>query len=126
MIIEAHTIKATSVQSPAWKPVLAGVLNFISAVLWAGTVIFILLLTLGLSVSFGSPLEGWGLLRLWLFFVVFMIPPVVSVIGGVFALRRRRWRWAFAGAICACPVLLGFVSAFLLILSKDQFPPQTR
>ncbi|PPD58443.1 hypothetical protein [Dehalogenimonas etheniformans] len=104
-----------------WKPVAAGILNILSAVLWIGSVLFIALLTLGLSVGFGSPIRGWGLVRVWTTFGVLMIPPAISVIGGIFSLRRRRWRLALAGAICAMPVFLGFASAILLILSKDEF-----
>jgi hypothetical protein len=86
-----------------------------------GTVLFIALVTIGLASSFGTPLHGWEVVRVWVVFGLMMVLPIVSIIGGVFALRRRRWRWALAGAICACPVLIGVASVILLILSKEEF-----
>ncbi len=48
---------------------------------------------------------------------------LIAVLGGIEALRRRHWRIAFAGALCAaaCFPVLGVPSAVLLVLSRTQF-----
>ena len=51
---------------------------------------------------------------------------VVALIGGIYALRRRRWRLALAGAICAALPgmqlgLPGIVAIVFISLTKQEF-----
>ena len=50
---------------------------------------------------------------------------MVAVIVGTFALRRRTWGLALAGAICALfpphVALLGILAIIFVALSKDEF-----
>ncbi len=47
---------------------------------------------------------------------------VVAVIGGISAIRRRNWRWALAGSVCAVVFFpLGLPAIVLLSLSKTEF-----
>jgi len=60
--------------------------------------------------------------------LAFMVMPaiiigVLAIVGGVFALRRKKWGWALAGSIAAAlvPIPLGIVAIILLALSKNEF-----
>jgi hypothetical protein len=51
---------------------------------------------------------------------------IVALIGGIFALRRRVWGLALAGAICAAPLLppgpaLGTLAIVFVALGKREF-----
>src|SRR4030042_3351625 len=60
--------------------------------------------------------------------LLFMVMPAITIgtlaiVGGVFAIQRRKWGWALAGSIAAAlvPILLGIVAIILLVLSKNEF-----
>jgi hypothetical protein len=60
--------------------------------------------------------------------LLFMVMPAIiigtlAIVGGVFAIQRRKWGWALAGSIAAAlvPILLGIVSIILLVLSRNEF-----
>jgi hypothetical protein len=50
---------------------------------------------------------------------------VVAIVGGIFALRRRHWGLALAGAICAiftpASFVLGAVATVFVALARDEF-----
>lgn len=48
---------------------------------------------------------------------------VVSIVGGIFALKRQRWGWALAGSICACLsfVFCGVPAIIFICLGKEEF-----
>lgn len=106
-----------------WKPTTAGILsiigggiNLISVITRASVGRFGMmrgLYTMGGYTRFG-PLE-----------VVLIILGVVAIVGGVFALRRRIWGLALAGAICALfpprIIVLGILSVIFIVLSKREF-----
>jgi hypothetical protein len=47
----------------------------------------------------------------------------VSLVGGLFSLRRKNWGWALAGSITTLLVsqVLGIVSIVLIALAKNEF-----
>jgi hypothetical protein len=47
----------------------------------------------------------------------------VSIVGGIFALKRRRWGWALAGSICACLsfIYCGIPAIIFICLGRDEF-----
>lgn len=61
---------------------------------------------------------------------------IVAIVGGGFALRRKRWRLALAGSICAIfsltavPLLvnvpLAIAAIVLVVLGKDEFEQSRR
>jgi len=56
--------------------------------------------------------------------VVFtIVSAVIPIIGGVFALQRRKWGWALAGSIIAifANLILGVLATIFVSLSKDEF-----
>lgn len=54
-------------------------------------------------------------------FLVILLLSLVSVIGGIYALRRTNWGWALAGSICSSLVILGIPALILIIGSKQEF-----
>ena len=80
-----------------WKPVAAGVLDIICCILYGpGIMLFILISLLGLGMAYEGPFED-------LLFMAIFIAPLAMVIlaltGGIFAIKRRRWRLALTGAV---------------------------
>ena len=60
---------------------------------------------------------------LTLLLVASITETVFPIIGGVFALQRRRWSWALAGSIVAIfgMLPLGVASTILVVMAKDEF-----
>ena len=58
--------------------------------------------------------------------LIFILGILLSVIGGVFALRKRAWDLALIGSIGAfiCVPLLGIAAIILTVMSKGQFVGQ--
>ena len=52
-----------------------------------------------------------------------LIIALLALVGGIFALKRRRWTWSLIGTIAATLsfILLGIPSIILIALSKDEF-----
>lgn len=104
-----------------WKPTVAGILSIIAGGLniIAGAIV----------ASFGSfgiwHMYGVGFPRLEGLAALLIVLGVISIIGGIFALRRRAWGMALAGAICALfppPVIvLGILSIIFVALAKGEF-----
>ena len=55
--------------------------------------------------------------------VVATILGILAIVGGICALRRKRWGWTLAGAIAAIfPIFpLGIASLVLTIMARDEF-----
>lgn len=111
-----------------WKPTTAGVLTIIAGFLG-------LLVGIGLAVGLGiaglmvDMIPGFpGIRLLALVAIPGIMLSIVAIVGGIYALRRRLWGLALAGAICALLFtlpLLGWILAILAIifvsLGKDEF-----
>ena len=123
-----------------WKPTTAGIMTIISGCYGIGT--GALLVTLGTSFSalypvfepylgdtnFGvQPLEMLGIGSIiGAFGVAGIVLGTIALIAGIYALRRKVWGFALAGAIVSCPLLpvgtvLGILSIVLLAKSKAEF-----
>ena len=106
------------------KPIIGGILAILSGLL--GTIGII-----SYSIGFGDPGSGIGKGDMPPFVpsIIFgmSIPAIViailAVIGGVFALMRKRWRWSLAGSIAAALslIILGVPAVVMIALSKDEF-----
>ena len=100
-----------------WKPTAAGILSIIS-----GT--FIVWYRLSELIRIGSSLVG-------------IMLGLIAIVGGIFAIRRRVWGLALAGAICAIvpphpwgfliwtPVL-GILAVVFVVSSKSEFSRASR
>ena len=106
------------------KPIIGGILTILSGLLG-------LLGIFSYAVGFGEPGSGIGKGDMPPFVpsIIFGLPipatliALLSIAGGVFALRRRLWRWSLAGAIAAALslILLGIPATILIALSRAEF-----
>ncbi len=116
-----------------WKPTTAGILNIICGV---GIALALILLIIAV-ISFYNPNirqffppdfeppPGFDPMII-IMLILIIIAMAFTVIGGVFALQRRKWGWALAGSISAIVALgginpLGIASTIFVVLSKDEF-----
>ena len=55
--------------------------------------------------------------------VLSIIETVFPIVGGVFALQRRKWGWALVGSIISILGVfpLGIASTIFVIIAKDEF-----
>ena len=115
-----------------WKPTTAGILNIISGAL---NVLYTMLLIICIiaigninimrfispqDAPFILPLIGTILIVLLVFSIIEAVFPIV---GGVFALQRRKWGWALSGSIIAIlgAFPLGVASTVFVAMAKDEF-----
>lgn len=116
-----------------WKPTIAGILNIVTGAVHALGLIFLVIAVISfysVQVRQFLPPEVEpppGLSPFLISGLKFLIiSAAFPLIGGVFALQRRKWDWALAGSIVAifaelATFPLGIVSTILVALSKDQF-----
>jgi len=109
-------------------PIIAGVINMISGI--SAPIGFSLFFIFSIATSipvigldgcdFGVDIAS-GIL--FLISTMLLITGMLSIFGGICALRRRNWRWALTGSICALITRfpLGIVSIILVASSKDDF-----
>ncbi len=60
---------------------------------------------------------------LFLLNIPFVAAGVLALVGGIYAIQRRKWGLALAGSVAAffpCGIF-GLISVILLILSRDEF-----
>ena len=104
-----------------WMPTVAGILDIV-----VGSLSLFVLLLFAIGPMIITPLnEGILSLNLPLFFMVIpgLAIEALAIVGGVFAIQRRKWRWAPAGSIAAFfpSWPLGIAAIVLTILSKNEF-----
>ena len=100
-----------------WKGTTAGILTIIGGI--CGIAIGAIVATVGTAFMLGIPgLEmiagiGGGMIAMG----------VIALIGGIFALRRKAWGFALAGAILALfPIIpLGVLSIIFVSMAKKEF-----
>ena len=104
-----------------WMPTVAGILDIV-----AGGLSLSVLFLFAIGPMIIMPIkEGIFHFNLSLLFMV--IPGItieaLAIVGGVFAIQRRKWRWALAGSIAAFfpSWPLGIAAIVLAILSKNEF-----
>jgi hypothetical protein len=94
-----------------WKPIAAGILSIIlGAIFLIPGIVSFTALRLILSIIAVSSSVLWG------FLVV--VPGIMPIVGGIYALRRRRWGVALAGSIVTllnCAILAIFGTILLII-----------
>jgi hypothetical protein len=114
-----------------WMPTAAGVLCIISA---AVRLILVLVLIIAMIVTgefliftglgFWFPLNVMAVL--WIITVPLAVTGVLALVGGIFALQRKRWGLALAGSIAAfLPFgILGVIATIFTSLSRGDFEDQ--
>ena len=106
----------------AWMPLTAGILELLIGI--PGVIVGLIAVAVGSIVTFF--IAGLG----GLIGAPIVILSIVAIIGGVFAIRKRAWGFALAGAICgfivglplvAPAILLGIPAIIFVALGKGQF-----
>jgi hypothetical protein len=112
-----------------WKPTVAGILSIIDGIF--GLVLGLALLLVGgilqtypwLMWGYSLELETAALIAF--VGIITIILGIVAIVGGAFAIRRRIWGLALAGAICSFLAPTGFILGILSIIwvamSKKEF-----
>ena len=99
-----------------WKPTVGGILAIIGGAI--GTILGLVIATVGsIGWFFGVP---------WVSAIgaPLIILGIIAIVGGTYALRRRIWGLALAGAICALIGpwgLLGLLAIIFVSLGKGEF-----
>ena len=103
------------------KPLIAGTLDII-----IGILTLIVLSIFAISPLIITPVQE-GIIPYDLSLSFIIIPAIIiaslAIIGGVFAIQRKNWKWALAGSIAAAinPIPLGIGAIILLALSRNEF-----
>ena len=105
------------------KPVTGGILTLLSG---AMAIFGAMNYAIGFS---NSPGFGKGDIPPFVPSIIFGVPlmsiviGVVALAGGILAIRRKRWKWALAGAIAGALSLLplGIAAIVLVAISRDEF-----
>ena len=122
---------AKVIRGKTWKTKTAGILAIVAGVVsateWVAVAVLEILalgwLPMGDLIGLGGIVAAA--------FVIAISTGIVAIVGGVFALKRKRWRLALAGSICAIfslmfvPVLLNVPLAIaaivLVVLGRGEF-----
>ena len=98
-----------------WKPTTAGILSIVAGVI--GLIMGIVVVAVGEMAGAAAGIFGIGALGAPVIVLV-----IIAIVGGVFALRRRLWGLALAGAICAlCVWILGIPAIIFIAMGKKEF-----
>lgn len=99
----------------SWKPIVAGILDLVVG----GVMLIVGLVFLVSGIMAGIETEG----NLFPVLGILFLPPgALAVVGGIYALRRKRWLVALACSVPAAPVSGLTIPAIILIaLSKEEF-----
>jgi hypothetical protein len=115
----------------SWMPMVSGTFCIISGTL--GFIALVFLITFGtvfgaaigreVLKSLGFWQTGLPLTFIGLIAIPLAIINVVAIIGGVMALRRKRWGLALAGAACAIipNQVMGILAIVFIALSRKEF-----
>ncbi len=116
-------------------PTIAGILNIISGVITLFVFLALIIITIVFALGtidaslwdyyyyYDGPVWGLALSLLIIFDVIAFALSTITIIGGIFAILRKRWALALIGSILALfPILfVGIASITLVALSKDEF-----
>ncbi|MEE9399069.1 MAG: hypothetical protein V3V23_02250 [Dehalococcoidales bacterium] len=106
-----------------WKPIVAGILALAAGGMKLLTLLGLLVASFVIPVSTSNTV-GINISILLLVATIFLaILGILAIIGGIYALQRKRVSLALTGSIAALiPFsLLGLASIILIVLSKDEF-----
>ena len=117
-----------------WRPVTAGILDIVGGAFnllgFIGILVAMAFIPVAMTyVTAIDPILGaWidsGLLQniLWISAIALLILAIVPIIGGIYAVRRKKWGMALTGSIVlffGC-LLFGIASIVLTALSKEEF-----
>jgi len=119
-----------------WKPIMAGILDIVAgAISMVGGIYFVMFSWIFNAIKemlrFNPQIVQPAVIQ-WIeqmFSTLFAVPfvfvfiGIISIIGGVYAMQRRIWVFALAGAIASCIAFpfFGIPSVVITSLAKDEF-----
>jgi hypothetical protein len=117
------------------KSTVAGILSIVAGALGLIGAIFMLLFAVISPTIFNDPgfWSGSGIngtdFANWMaaFYGIFgffgLALSVLGIVGGIFAIQRKYWGWALAGAIASCLTFLplGVAAVVLVAMGKNEF-----
>lgn len=111
------------------KPIIAGILEIVTGIVrLSGGIVALIFGSLGDGIMnvlwMGMPgIEFVPYRFLVIVAVPVMVLGILAIAGGVLALQRKGWGWAFTGAIVAdlFSWILGLPALVLIALSRDEF-----
>ena len=118
-----------------WKPIVAGILDIVGGAL---SILGAIMLLIGIMFFIPVAMSGgprpvpdmphWmipGVLStvLVIGMVFLLIIGILPIIGGIYALQRKKWGLALAGSIVAIfgSSVLGIVATIFVAMSRDEF-----
>ena len=127
----------TSIQAveKTWKPIVAGILNIVGGALRiVGAIVLLMgvMFFIPVVVSVGPgpapDMPNWmipGVLSTILIIglIFLLIVGIIPIIGGIYALQRKKWGLALAGSIVAIlgSSVMGILATIFVAMSKDEF-----
>ena len=117
--------KAVSPVGRAWMPTTAGILSIIAGVvaLCEGIAVAAVGMTWIYDWWYEWQVVEAPLISFWIAAIILIAIGIVAIIGGSFALRKRVWGMALAGAICSLPSIwiLAIPAIVFIAMSKQEF-----
>jgi len=118
-----------------WKPIVAGILNIVCGalrILGATALLIGIMFFMPVAIT-GGPgpvpdMPNWmmpGVLStiLVIGLVFLLIVGILPIIGGIYALQRKKWGLALAGSIVAIfgSSVMGILATIFVVMAKDEF-----
>jgi hypothetical protein len=118
-----------------WKPMVAGILNIVGGalrILGSIAVLIGIMFFIPVATSVGPgpvpEMDRWlipGVLETILIIAVvfLLIVGIISIIGGIYALQRKKWGLALGGSIVAIfgSSVMGILATIFIAMAKDEF-----
>ena len=115
-----------------WKPIVAGILDIVSGVsglIGAGIATLIVFSVVPFAISVGPgpvrdiPITGILSSILIPIVILIFIIGILSLIGGIYAIKRKKWKFALAGSIAAIfgSLILGMLATIFIVMANDEF-----
>ena len=110
-----------------WRPTVAGILDIVSGVF---ALILFIMLIIGIVVTSGviyfpgtEAIPGFVLSILWSIAIPSLIIGILALIGGIYALQRKKWGLALAGSIAIIFFwfFVGIPAILFTAQSKNEF-----
>ena len=117
-------------ENKTWKPTTAGILSIVAGSLVVITGILLLVLGGTFAYIFSDPslqipaMVGSKIMSILAAAAIpIIVLGAVSIVGGIYSLKRRLWGLALAGAICALApyLILGILAIIFVVLGKGEF-----
>jgi uncharacterized membrane protein YozB (DUF420 family) len=105
----------------SWMTLTSGILDIISGI--GMMFVCFWLVVAGSITGIVQNVPQWLPGVLFTLAIILIIVAIVSVIGGVFAIKRKVWGMALAGSIAAffCFFIFGIISIVLITLGHNEF-----